>query len=92
MIFKRTVFYRFREDGYNLDLTYVCTRIIAMSFPAEGLEKFYRNNIDLVAEVIEKRHNHNYLVFNLSGRGYNYEKFHKRVIAFDWEDHHSPPI
>ena len=36
---------RFKDDGYNLDLTYVCNRVIAMSFPASGFETLYRNNI-----------------------------------------------
>jgi phosphatidylinositol-3,4,5-trisphosphate 3-phosphatase and dual-specificity protein phosphatase PTEN len=37
---------RFKEEGYNLDLSYVTGRIIAMSFPGEGLTGLYRNPID----------------------------------------------
>lgn len=37
-----------KEDGYNLDLTYVCPRVIAMSYPASGVESVYRNPIDKV--------------------------------------------
>lgn len=36
---------RFIENGYNLDLTYITERIIAMAFPAQGFESIYRNPI-----------------------------------------------
>lgn len=39
---------RYVDDGYNLDLTYVCPRLIAMSFPASGMESIYRNPIENV--------------------------------------------
>lgn len=37
---------RFKDDDFNLDLTYICPRIIAMSFPASGFESAYRNHIE----------------------------------------------
>ena len=36
---------RFQDDKYNLDITYITSRVIAMSFPASGFEQIYRNNI-----------------------------------------------
>ncbi|KAL4442226.1 hypothetical protein ABPG74_009244 [Tetrahymena malaccensis] len=83
---------RMKEDGYNLDLTYVCPRVIAMSYPASGVESVYRNPIDKVTKFIKSKHQNNFLVFNLSGRMYNYAKFEDQVLDFQWEDHHSPPI
>ncbi len=37
---------RFKDDTYNLDVTYITPRILAMSFPASGLEVMYRNNMN----------------------------------------------
>ena len=42
---------RYKENGFNLDLTYVCNRIIGMSFPASGIEKTYRNDIQEVKKT-----------------------------------------
>jgi phosphatidylinositol-3,4,5-trisphosphate 3-phosphatase/dual-specificity protein phosphatase PTEN len=39
---------RFKEDGYNLDLTYVCPRLVGMAYPAKGIESIYRNPINIV--------------------------------------------
>ena len=36
---------RFKNDTYNLDITYITNRVIAMSFPATGMEQMYRNSI-----------------------------------------------
>jgi len=83
---------RYKEDHYDLDLTYITPRLIAMSFPASGMEKIYRNPIDKVAQFLEDKHGDNYLVFNFSDRKYNYEKFQNRVEEYEWRDHFSPKI
>ncbi len=36
-----------------MDLTYICPRILAMSFPGSGLEITYRNNIEHVILKLE---------------------------------------
>ena len=44
---------RYMEDGFDLDLSYICNRIIAMSFPATGIESFYRNKISNISIFLE---------------------------------------
>ena len=46
---------RFKDDDYNLDITYVTKRVLGMFFPASGVESMYRNNINDVRHFyIEK--------------------------------------
>lgn len=33
------------KDEFDLDITYITKRVLAMSFPASGFETMYRNNI-----------------------------------------------
>ncbi len=47
---------RFKDDNFNLDLTYITKRIIAMAFPASGIESIYRNNIEDVSRLLQLRH------------------------------------
>lgn len=35
---------RFQGEGYDLDLTYITNYVIALGFPADGLEKAIRNS------------------------------------------------
>jgi len=39
---------RLIEGNYSLDLSYITPNIIAMSYPSQGFESFYRNSITQV--------------------------------------------
>lgn len=70
---------RYIDNDYDLDLSYLTPRLIAMSFPASGIETLYLNNIKDVSKFIKEKHNTNYFVYNLSGRNYDYSKFDNKV-------------
>lgn len=83
---------RLIDDEYNLDLTYITPRIIAMAFPAEGFESMFRNQLSDVAAFLERNHGINYLIVNASNRLYNYSKFGNRVIDMNWPNHYPCPF
>ena len=66
---------RLKKGDFNLDLTYITQRIIAMSFPSSGFESFYRNPIEDVVNFLNLNHPDHYLIINLSNRKYDYLKF-----------------
>lgn len=53
---------RFVNEEFDLDLTYITERIIAMSFPATGMESTYRNSLKDVAKMLKTKHQENYMV------------------------------
>ena len=88
---------RFQVDGYDLDLTYILTNIIAMSFPSIGAKALYRNNIDNVAKFFEEKYsdheNIDYMIYNLcSEMEYDQRKFHGNVKRFRIDDHNVPSL
>ena len=93
LVTKKNKSIRFKDGEFDLDLTYVTPRIIAMSFPAQNyFQKWYRNNIEDVAQFICKNHAEKYWVFNMSGIEYDPTPFSGQVITGKWEDHHSPTL
>uniref|UniRef100_A0A1I7V844 Phosphatidylinositol-3,4,5-trisphosphate 3-phosphatase n=1 Tax=Loa loa TaxID=7209 RepID=A0A1I7V844_LOALO len=84
---------RYKKDNFDLDLTYITDRIIAMGFPAIDQEKIYRNSMKATVAFLERYHADHYMVFNLRGRhAYDPSYFHNRVMTFEMDDHHPPRL
>jgi len=84
---------RYKEGKYDLDLTYISERIIAMGYPAEKVESIYRNDYHNVKEFLDKKHPDHYWVYNLCSekeRQYDKKKFDGRVSYYAFDDHHPP--
>ena len=83
---------RFCYDGFDLDLTYITNRIIAMGLPSTNLEGLYRNPMEEVQRFLNTRHPSHYKVYNLcEERDYPKNSFYKQDI-FPFQDHEAPPL
>lgn len=84
---------RYKEGKFDLDLTYILPRVIAMGYPAEKVEAIYRNDYQKVKEFLDKKHGNHYWVYNLCSereRIYDKSKFDGRVSCYAFDDHHPP--
>ena len=91
---------RYTNQGYDLDLTYITDRVIAMSAPALGEHSVYRNDIHVVSRFLSSRHYASFFVFNLcdtfvSSDGamgnYHAQMFFNQMQRIPFEDH-CPPL
>ncbi len=86
---------RFVQNEYDLDLSYVTDRIIAMGFPSHGVEACYRNPYEDERAFLDERHGGKYKVFNLCGepgRQYDPALFYGRACTYGWLDHEACPF
>ena len=81
-----------KQRSITIKSVMVTERIIAMSFPASGLEAMYRNAKSDVISFLDTKHKGHYKIYNMSGRSYDTSKFHGDVENYDWKDHHAPII
>eukprot|EP01027_Heterolobosea_sp_BB2_P015315 GEZU01021925.1.p1 GENE.GEZU01021925.1~~GEZU01021925.1.p1 ORF type:complete len:126 (+),score=10.01 GEZU01021925.1:123-500(+) len=70
---------RLQDGDFDLDLSYITDRVIAMGFPSQDLEGLYRNPMPEVQRFVELHHKDRYKVYNLcSERSYDPAFFHHR--------------
>lgn len=50
--------------GYDLDMSYITNRLLAMSYPAERMRAMYRNPLWQVKTVLDLRHPGGYKVIS----------------------------
>ena len=86
---------RYVAGEYDLDLSYITPRIIAMGFPSSGMEKLYRNPLEQVRDFLTEKHPGKYRLYNLckeKDRTYDKKQFQNQVRMFPWYDHSVPPL
>uniref|UniRef100_H3BZQ3 Tensin 3 n=1 Tax=Tetraodon nigroviridis TaxID=99883 RepID=H3BZQ3_TETNG len=80
------------EEGYELDLTYITERIIAVSFPRGCSEEIYSHNLKDVTRMLRSKHADNYLIINLSEKRHDLTKMNPKTLDTGWPDMHAPPL
>ncbi|XP_069548157.1 tensin-3-like isoform X1 [Brachyistius frenatus] len=80
------------EEGYELDLTYITERIIAVSFPRGCTEEIYSHNLKDVTRMLKSKHADNYLIINLSEKRHDLSKMNPKTLDTGWPDLHAPPL
>ncbi|XP_034039165.1 tensin-3-like isoform X1 [Thalassophryne amazonica] len=80
------------EEGYELDLTYITERIIAVSFPRGCSEEVYSHNLKDVTRMLKSKHADNYLIINLSEKRHDLSRMNPKTLDMGWPDQHAPPL
>ena len=87
---------RFQQDGFDLDLTYITPRVIALGQPSEGGAAAFRNPLSECVRFFESRHGGHYKLYDLraeAGLAYDERKFPSGVVArYGFLDHNPAPL
>ena len=87
---------RFQKKGFDLDLSYITEKVIAMGFPSSGCESIYRNSLSDVKRFLYNEHGTYFKVYNLcmeANRIYNKNIFSgAKVALFPFQDHQACPV
>ena len=82
----------FSYNGFDLDLTYITPKIIAMEKPSTSIEGMYRNNLDDVVQFFNQRHHEDYKVYNLCRENFYPTNTFYNQRSFPFQDHEAPPL
>ena len=87
---------RLQNEKFDLDMSYITERVIAMGFPSVGCETVYRNSLTDVIDFFHTYHNDKVKIYNLcleKDRIYNKNLFSKSSVGlFPATDHNPCPI
>jgi len=84
---------RFEWDGFDLDLTYVTTRVIAMGFPAQGPKIAWQNPHSEVSRFLCSRHEGHFRIWNLCGEDSHSDNgFPGHTVRYPCADHCPPSL
>jgi len=88
---------RYMDGKYNLDLTYITPRVIAMAFPGyDSIGEFslaVRNDLRIVKQFLDEKHTGRYKVYNLCvEKNYSASKFDGRMEWLPCNDHQPPSL
>ena len=87
---------RLQKKNFDLDLSYITKRVIAMGFPSTGCESLYRNSLNDVKKFLYEEHGTYFKVYNLcmeNDRIYNKNIFSgAKVALFPFQDHQACPV
>ncbi|XP_061681381.1 putative tyrosine-protein phosphatase auxilin isoform X1 [Syngnathoides biaculeatus] len=76
----------------ELDIAYITSRIIVMTYPAESVQIGSQNHVEDIRSFLDSRHADHYTVFNLSQRSYRGAKFSNRVSECNWPARQAPSL
>ena len=87
---------RYQDENFDLDMSYITDRVIAMGYPSIGCETVYRNSLNDVVDFFHKKHNDKVKIYNLcleKERIYNKNLFSSSYVGlFPATDHNPCPI
>ena len=87
---------RYQDENFDLDMSYITNRVIAMGYPSVGCETVYRNSLTDVIRFFHTKHNDKVKIYNLcleKDRIYNKNLFSNSYVGlFPATDHNPCPI